>query len=102
MLEAASKLLSIACGIDSCSEVYKKYDSYRAHIYKKHRDCLVDSSSLRPELPDGETHGNDVDETQQEEGSELPQVDDSSVQALSQSGMAVIQFFHNGQLLCLS
>ena len=37
--------LSIVCGIDSCTEVYTKYDSYRTHVYRKHREYVIGSST---------------------------------------------------------
>ena len=36
--------LCIVCGIDSCNELYKNYDSYRSHVYRKHRQILVERS----------------------------------------------------------
>ena len=33
--------LSIKCGINECSECYKNFESFRSHIYRKHRDILT-------------------------------------------------------------
>ena len=32
--------LSIRCGIQSCPETYSKFESFRSHVYHKHRDVL--------------------------------------------------------------
>ena len=32
--------LSIRCGIQSCPETYTKFESFRSHLYRKHRDVL--------------------------------------------------------------
>ena len=45
--------LHIVCGINSCNEMYKNYDSYRTHVYRKHRETLL--SIPRQELSIG--HG---------------------------------------------
>ena len=37
--------LSIPCGIDSCPEVYKNYESFRSHVYRKHREVLGPEST---------------------------------------------------------
>ncbi len=34
----------VCCGIDGCPRTYKKFDSYRHHLYKIHRDVLDVSS----------------------------------------------------------
>ena len=33
--------INFVCGIDSCRQVYENFDSYRCHMYRKHRDHLV-------------------------------------------------------------
>lgn len=33
--------LSIRCGINSCTEQYTNFESFRSHIYRKHREVLV-------------------------------------------------------------
>ena len=33
--------LSIRCGINSCTEQYTNLESFRSHIYRKHREVLV-------------------------------------------------------------
>ena len=32
--------LSIRCGIRSCPETYANFESFRSHVYRKHRDVL--------------------------------------------------------------
>lgn len=32
--------LIIRCGINSCPETYRKFESFRSHIYRKHREVL--------------------------------------------------------------
>ena len=32
--------LSIKCGINSCSERYKNYESFRSHVYRKHKEVI--------------------------------------------------------------
>ena len=32
--------LSIKCGINSCSEKYTNYESFRSHVYRKHEEVL--------------------------------------------------------------
>lgn len=42
--------LSIRCGIQSCPETYTNFESFRSHVYRKHRDVLhLNSSSTQPE-----------------------------------------------------
>lgn len=36
---------SICCGIDYCPQTYSKYESFRSHVYRKHRSALHPSSS---------------------------------------------------------
>lgn len=38
--------LCIQCGIGGCPETYKRYDSFRSHIYRKHRDVFY----LQPDI----------------------------------------------------
>lgn len=33
--------LLIQCGINSCTEQYKNFGSFRSHVYRKHREVLV-------------------------------------------------------------
>ena len=33
--------LTIKCGINSCPETYTVYESFRSHVYRKHREALV-------------------------------------------------------------
>ena len=40
--------LSIVCGNDSCVEVYKNYESFRSHVYRKHREVLGSCESTQP------------------------------------------------------
>lgn len=41
--------LSIRCGIRSCPETYTKFESFRSHVYRKHRDVLhLDSRDNGP------------------------------------------------------
>ena len=37
--------LSIRCGINSCTEQYKNFESFRSHVYRKHREVLVSDSA---------------------------------------------------------
>ena len=50
--------LSIRCGIDLCPETYTKFESFRSHVYRKHRDVLhlsaKDNSDHQPETDDPE------------------------------------------------
>ena len=32
--------LVIRCGIDRCPETYKNFESFRSHVYRKHRDVI--------------------------------------------------------------
>ena len=32
--------LSIRCGIKACPETYTNFESFRSHVYRKHRDIL--------------------------------------------------------------
>ena len=62
--------LCIVCGIDACKETYKNYDSYRTHVYRKHRDCLVTSND-ESELPQSGSSSTDVFLTENSTGPEL-------------------------------
>ena len=35
--------LSIRCGISSCTEAYNNFESFRSHVYRKHRGALHSS-----------------------------------------------------------
>ena len=37
--------LSIRCGINSCTEQYKNFESFRSHVYRKRREVLVSDSA---------------------------------------------------------
>ena len=37
--------LSIRCGIESCPEVYVNFESFRSHVYRKHRDAVYSCPS---------------------------------------------------------
>ena len=42
--------LSIRCGSQSCPETYTNFESFKSHVYRKHRDVLhLNSSSTQPE-----------------------------------------------------
>ena len=41
-------VLSILCGINSCTEKYKNFESFRSHVYRKHREALVRSPQPGP------------------------------------------------------
>ncbi|KAH8008650.1 hypothetical protein HPB51_000476 [Rhipicephalus microplus] len=36
---------SVFCGIDGCSSTYKKFSSYKSHLYRRHRTLLEDTGS---------------------------------------------------------
>ena len=40
--------LHIRCGINSCTEHYKNFESFRSHVYRKHREALVNVSRQAP------------------------------------------------------
>ena len=60
--------LSIRCGINSCTEQYKNCESFRSHVYRKHREVLVTDSAQAETLvrgsldKDSETNGDGWDE----------------------------------------
>lgn len=35
----------IQCGLDQCPQTYKNFESFRSHVYRKHRDVLYSCSS---------------------------------------------------------
>lgn len=37
--------LNIRCGINYCPQTYNNYESFRSHVYRKHRDVLVSHDS---------------------------------------------------------
>ena len=37
--------LCIRCGINSCTEQYRNFESFRSHVYRKHREVLVTNST---------------------------------------------------------
>lgn len=43
--------LLIRCGINSCAEKYKNFESFRSHVYRKHREALIPPSPLPPLTP---------------------------------------------------
>lgn len=40
--------LFIKCGINSCPENYKNFESFRSHVYRKHREVLIPPSNGVP------------------------------------------------------
>jgi len=41
--------LSIKCGIGHCQAVYSKYESFRSHVYRKHREAIF-SENYNPQI----------------------------------------------------
>lgn len=44
--------LHIRCGVDRCPQTYTNYESFRSHVYRKHRDVLY----LNPAAPEFDTN----------------------------------------------
>ena len=40
--------LRIRCGINSCTDQYKNFESFRSHVYRKHREALINASNPAP------------------------------------------------------
>ena len=40
--------LRIRCGINSCTDQYKNFESFRSHVYRKHREALIHTSNPAP------------------------------------------------------
>ena len=74
--------LSLICGINSCPEEYTVYESFRSHVYRKHREVLcprtnnddenLDTDTLEMddgylEMDDGYLEMEDEDENTEEE-----------------------------------
>ena len=58
--------LSIRCGINSCTETYKKFESFRSHVNRKHREALVRTA-----------HTMNTDDDAQEDGASDEHVEES-------------------------
>ena len=41
--------LSLKCGINSCPEEYTVYESFRSHVYRKHRELLYTDTTNNDE-----------------------------------------------------
>ena len=67
--------LVIRCGIDHCPQTYKNYESFRSHIYCKHREVLHSQSS------DACDESECIDITNSTENYEQLQDDDNQVMA---------------------
>lgn len=48
---------SIACGLKSCPATYTNYESFRSHVYRKHRDELF----LESTVPTPDSHAEETD-----------------------------------------
>ncbi len=46
--------LSIRCGINSCTETYKNFESFRSHVNRKHREALARTSHAQTVNADGD------------------------------------------------
>lgn len=57
--------LHIRCGIHRCPQTYGNYESFRSHVYRKHRDALHQqptTSSACDDLPSDNEDGDDYSE----------------------------------------
>lgn len=52
--------LTIRCGINSCPESYNNFESFRSHVYRKHREVIV-----TPHSPPVNNSESDSDSVQQ-------------------------------------
>ena len=63
--------LSLKCGINSCTEKYTVYESFRSHVYRKHRDVLypntTDSDDNLEEIEDNGDDNNALEVTSDDE-----------------------------------
>ena len=61
--------LHILCGINSCTEHYKNFESFRSHIYRKHRDALLTNEPHRDRTPLNPIGGEIPEPHQEDDGS---------------------------------
>ena len=60
--------LRIRCGIEYCTESYRNFESFRSHVYRKHREALFLSDPTSTQtLVNGEM-GEDDGETRDHNG----------------------------------
>lgn len=59
--------LNIRCGINSCVQQYKNFESFRSHVYRKHREALVQApnASATQAIVNG---GVNLDEDEMDQG----------------------------------
>lgn len=46
-VHAHDPTFTVRCSVGDCPRVYKNYHSYKKHIYKKHREVLMDDTTLQ-------------------------------------------------------
>ena len=62
--------LSLKCGINSCPEEYTVYESFRSHVYRKHRELLYTDTTNNEEDQHHEAQENVEEENVEEENVE--------------------------------
>ena len=45
-VHAHDPTFTVRCSVGDCPRVYKNYHSYKKHVYKKHREVLMDDATL--------------------------------------------------------
>ncbi len=59
--------LNIRCGIQRCPQTYNNYESFRSHVYRKHRDVLFINSTSADTEGDAQTESIDYGHFNDEE-----------------------------------
>ena len=68
--------LSVRCGIHRCPQTYVKYESFRSHVYRKHRDVLHRASAAHTIT---DPNIGTPDHTQEEESMDLSYYDEGTL-----------------------
>lgn len=64
---------SITCGLNDCQSTFSNYPSFRCHVYRKHRACILPTDDPASEEPSSENPAS-------EDGHERVMCDDADVQ----------------------
>jgi len=78
--------LSIVCGLENCSEVFGKYETYRKHVYRKHTQFVLSGSHSTDVSQGNGEDAMDVDMAMDEALVEEPVIPGSSTSDHGDSG----------------
>lgn len=83
----------ILCGLDGCPATYNVYESFRSHVYKKHRELLTSNNSCNQGVAAEDTAASDSGGQDTVEASGDNDIDDDSYDEVLVDNIRVAAMF---------